>query len=273
MKFDVELVGKIGSMALIAKNAQIPDYTRIARLSGELRPGWIWVTSGATEIGRLDYIRRNGKELSGSIEEVKADYSAEGQSILMATYRQYVDPKYAIRQVLIEHQHFNDPEKREFLKALLLRCKEQNAIPIVNYNDAVCAEENRKMEIRALQTEHKKVVEGVDNDETAAQIACLVRAETLLILTSADGIYKDIKTGELIEEISGKNAEELIANIDNAKKYCSGASREGANGARAKLEYIKDAAAQGTKVIIANGKYSVKEILAGAVPATRIGIR
>ena len=69
MKFDVELVGKIGSMALIAKNAQIPDYTRIARLSGELRPGWIWVTSGATEIGRLDYIRRNGKELSGSITE------------------------------------------------------------------------------------------------------------------------------------------------------------------------------------------------------------
>ena len=175
--------------------------------------------------------------------------------------------------MLIEHQHFNDPEKREFLKALLLRCKEQNAIPIVNYNDAVCAEENRKMEIRALQTEHKKVVEGVDNDETAAQIACLVRAETLLILTSADGIYKDIKTGELIEEISGKNAEELLANIDNAKKYCSGASREGANGARAKLEYIKDAAAQGTKVIIANGKYSVKEILAGTVPATRIGIR
>ena len=38
MKFDVELVGKIGSMALIAKQAQIPDYTRIARLSRELKP-------------------------------------------------------------------------------------------------------------------------------------------------------------------------------------------------------------------------------------------
>ena len=273
MKFDVELVGKIGSMALIDKAAQLPDYTRIARLSAELKPSYIWVTSGATEIGRLDYMRRHGKELEGATEDVKADYAAEGQSILMSTYRQYVDPKYSIRQVLIEHQHFNDPVKREFLKALLLRCKAQNAVPIVNYNDAVCAEENRKMEIQALLSKNKKVVEGVDNDETAAQIACLVKAETLLILTSTDGIYKDMKTGELIEEISGKDTFELLENIEYYKKFCSGASRAGANGAKAKLEYIKDAAANGTKVIIANGKYSIKEILSGNVPATRIGIR
>ena len=148
MKFDVELVGKIGSMALIAKQAQIPDYTRIARLSRELKPGYIWVTSGATEIGRLDYLRRHGRELEGKMEDVKADYSAEGQSILMSTYRQYVDPRYSIRQVLVEHQHFNDPLKREFLKSLLLRCKEQNAIPIVNYNDAVCAEASRQEIVR-----------------------------------------------------------------------------------------------------------------------------
>lgn len=273
MKFDVELVGKIGSMALIDKEAQLPDYTRIARLCTELKPGFIWVTSGATEIGRLDYMRRSGKELEGRKEDVKADYAAEGQSVLMATYRQYVDPKYSIRQVLVEHQHFNDPVKREFLKSLLLRCKDQNAIPIVNYNDAVCAEENRKWEIQTLMSKNKKVVECVDNDETAAQIACLVKAETLLILTSTDGIYKDMKSGELIEEISGKNAEELLANIEYSKAFCSGASRAGANGAKAKLEYVKDAAAQGTKVIIANARYSIKEILSGAVPATRIGIR
>lgn len=273
MKFDVELVGKIGSMALIAKQAQIPDYTRIARLSRELKPGYIWVTSGATEIGRLDYLRRHGRELEGKMEDVKADYSAEGQSILMSTYRQYVDPRYSIRQVLVEHQHFNDPLKREFLKSLLLRCKEQNAIPIVNYNDAVCAEENRKMEIQALLSAHKKVVECVDNDETAAQIACLVKAETLLILTSTDGIYKDLKKGELVEEIGGKDVCEVLENIDYYKGFCSGVSRAGANGAGAKLEYIKDAVKQGTKVIIANGKYSIKEVLSGAVPATRICVR
>jgi len=270
MKFDVKLVGKIGSMALIDKTACIPDYTRIARLCTELKPGCIWVTSGATEIGRLDYIHRTGKELDGSSEEAKADYAAQGQSILMSTYRQYVDPKYSIRQVLVEHHHFNDPEKREFLKSLLLRCPSQNAIPIINYNDAVCAEENRKWEIRALQNKADKVVECVDNDETAAQIACLVHAEVLLILTGTDGIFKD---GELIKEISGANENEVIENIDYYKNFCIGASRAGANGARAKLEYVKDAVKQGSKVIIANAKYSLSDILRGSAPSTVIAIR
>ncbi len=273
MKFDVELVGKIGSMALIDKQAGILDYTKIARLSKELRPGYVWVTSGATETGRLDYLHRNGKELDGSMEEVKADYSAQGQTLLMETYRKFVDPKYSLRQVLVEHQHFNDPVKREFLKNLLLRCREQGAIPIVNYNDAVCAEENRKMEIQTLQAKEKKVVECVDNDETASQIACLLKAETLLIFTSADGIYKDIgNSDEIIEKISGKDICEVIDNIDGFKSLCKGASRKGANGAGAKLEYIKDAVKNGTKVIIANGKYTISEVLSGKVPSTKIGV-
>ena len=274
MNFDIELVGKIGSMALIDKKSNILDYTLIARLSSELKPGYIWITSGAAETGRLDYIQRNGKELSGSPEDVKTDYSAQGQSILMSTYRQFVDPKYSLRQVLVEHQHFNDEEKRAHLKALLLRCKEQNAIPIINYNDPVCSEENRKLEIQSLKNKNQKVVECVDNDETASQIACLVKAKTLLILTSADGIYKDSKDpSTLIKEISGKDVSEVLDNITECENYCNGASRAGANGAKAKLEYVKEAVKNGTKVIIASAKYSLNDILEEKAPATRIGVR
>ena len=274
MKFDIELVGKIGSMALIDKKSNILDYTLIARLSSELKPGYIWVTSGAAETGRLDYIQRNGKELEGSVEDVKTDYSAQGQSILMSTYRQFVDPKYSLRQVLVEHQHFNDQEKREHLRELLLRCKGQNAIPIINYNDPVCAEENRKLEIQSLKQNNQKVVECVDNDETASQIACLVKAKTLLILTSADGIYRDPKDpSTLINEISGANEDEVLENITICENYCNGASRAGANGAKAKLEYVKDAVKNGTQVIIANAKNSIASILSGEAKATRIGVR
>lgn len=273
MKFDIELVGKIGSMALIDKESNILDYTLIARLSQELKPGYIWVTSGAAETGRLDYIKRTGKELKGSIEDVKTDYAAQGQSILMSTYREFVDSKYSIRQVLVEHQHFNDEQKREHLKAMLLRAKEQNCIPIINYNDAVSTEESRKFEIQSLRNKNKKVVECVDNDETASQIACLVKAETLLILTSAEGIYKDSKNPEtLIEKISGKDVYEVLDNITECENYCNGASRAGANGARAKLEYVKDAVKIGTKVIIASAKHSIKDILSGKAKATRIGV-
>ena len=274
MKFDVELVGKIGSMALIHKESNMLDYTLIARLSSELKPGYIWVTSGAAETGRLDYIKRNGKELKGSPEDVKTDYAAQGQSIIMSTYRQYVDSKYSIRQVLVEHQHFYDQQKREHLKSMLLRCKEQNAIPIINYNDAISTEESRRFEIQSLRKKSKKVVECVDNDETASQIACLVKAETLLILTSADGIYRDSNNPDtLIEEISGKDVTEVLQNITECENYCNGASRAGANGAKAKLEYVKEAVKIGTKVIIASAKYSIKDILSGKAKATRIGVR
>lgn len=273
MSFDIELVGKIGSMALIDKESNILDYTLIARLSSELKPGYIWVTSGAAETGRLDYIKRNGKELKGLPEDVKTDYSSQGQSILMSTYRQYVDSKYSIRQVLVEHQHFNDEQKKEHLKAMLLRCKEQNAIPIINYNDAISTEESRKFEIQSLKNKKAKVVECVDNDETASQIACLVKAKTLLILTSAEGIYKDSKNPDtLIEKISGKDVYEVLDNITECENYCSGASRVGANGAKAKLEYVKDAVKIGTKVIIASAKHSIKDILSGTAKATRIGV-
>ena len=272
MTFDYELVGKIGSMALIDREDGIIDYTRVARISRELRPGYIWVSSGATEIGRLDYLQRTGKELTG--ESAKTDYAAQGQTILMQTYRQFVDPAYSVRQVLVEHHHFNDEQKSEHLKGLLLRCREQNAIPIVNYNDAVCAEENRKWEIESIQRRNGHAVECVDNDETAAQIARLVHAETLLILTNTDGIYTDVssETG-LVEEIAGKDIPEVLAAIDYYTGFCSGASRAGANGAGAKLRYIKPAVEEGTKVIIANAKYAVREILSGGVPATRIGVK
>lgn len=274
MKFDIELVGKIGSMALIDKERNMLDYSLIARLSRELRPGYIWVTSGAVETGRLDYINRTGEELQGNEEAVKTDYSAQGQSILMSTYRQFVDPKYSLRQVLVEHQHFNDDEKREHLKNMLLRAPSQNAIPIINYNDAVSTEESRRFEIQSLKNKKAKVVECVDNDETASQIACLVKAKNLLIFTSADGIYKDPKNpSTLIKEISGSTIQEVLDNITECENYCNGASRKGANGAKAKLEYVKDAVKNGTTVRIASAKYTIEEVINGDAPCTKIGVR
>ena len=271
--FDVELVGKIGSMALINKENNDIDYNIIARISRELRPGCMWVTSGATEIGRLDYLHRVGNELWGDYNDIKTDYSAQGQAILMETYRRFVDSRFSLRQFLVEHQHFNDEMKREHLRAALMRCPKQGAIPIINYNDPVCSEENRKMEIQALRSAHTKVVECIDNDETAGQIACLVKPRYLLIFTSVDGIYRDVKDkSTLINEIEADNGDELTQKIDYDMHYCDGASRPGANGAAAKLEYVKEPAKLGTTVYIANSRYGIKEVLEGRAPSTKIRI-
>lgn len=275
-KFDIELVGKIGSMALIRKEENALDYNIFSRLGHELRPGMIWISSGAVEIGRLDYMQRNGgQELDIDLADAKTDYAAQGQTILMQNYRQFILPKYSVRQVLVEHQHFNDLIKREHIKGMLLRCAQQGAIPIVNYNDAVSSDENRRLELRYIRSNRGgNVVECIDNDETAAVISTLVNARTFVILSSVDGIYQDIHDpSSLITEISGKNIQEVVDNIHGAQQYCAGASRDGANGAKAKLEFIIKPVQAGTTVIIANAKYRLSDILAGNVPRTWVGIR
>lgn len=273
-QFDFELVGKIGSMALIRKADNDIDYNIFSQLGKQLRPGWIWVSSGATEIGRLDYLRRTGHEVEGDTDEVKADYASQGQAILMQNYRQFINPQYSVRQLLVEHWHFNDAEKREHIRKLLLRAGEQGAIPIVNYNDPVSAEENRKMEMQNLRQMSDSVVECVDNDETAAEIARLVKAKYLVILTGVDGIYRDVANkATLVEEIPGKNAEEVMRGIDDLQGSCVGASRVGANGAGAKLQYAKSAVEYGATVIIGHARYAITDMLEGNAPCTRIGVR
>jgi len=274
MKFDYELVGKIGSMALIRKADNDIDYNIFSRLGAELRPGMIWVSSGATEIGRLDYIRRNGKELAGDIEEVKADYAAQGQTILMMEYRRYIPDRYSVRQLLVEHTHFNDEEKRRHIRAFLLRAAKQNAIPIVNYNDPVSIEEVRKMELANLRSQGERVVECVDNDETASVICSLVHARYLIIFTSTDGIYRDPNDpNTLVPAVEGKNADEILQQIDELSDSCVGTSRAGSNGARAKLDFIRRPILEGTTVYIASAQQRIQDLLNGTGRCTVFRVR
>ncbi len=53
---NIDLVIKIGSMALIRQEDKDIDYNIFSRLGAQLRPGMVVVSSGAVEIGRLDYI-------------------------------------------------------------------------------------------------------------------------------------------------------------------------------------------------------------------------
>lgn len=273
MDYNFDLVGKIGSMALIRREDQDMDYNIFSRLGAELKPGMIWVTSGATEIGRLDYIKRTGCELCGDPEQDKADYSSQGQAVLMQTYRQFIPPEYGIRQILVEHTHFNDPEKCEHIRQLFIRAARQKTIPIVNYNDPVSDEENRKMELLARRQQGGEVHECVDNDETAAVIAGLVKARLLVLMTSTEGIYRDPKDpSTLVRDVTAKSIEELEARVSELRKSCVGASRAGANGAGAKLEYALSCAKKGTTVIIGHARHRLSDLAECRVPCTRIGV-
>lgn len=273
-KFDFEVVGKIGSMALIRKEDNDIDYNIFSRIGSELRPGIIWVSSGAVEIGRLDFIKRNGRELIGDKEDIKTDYSSQGQAILMQEYRRFIPSHYSVRQLLVEHTHFNDEEKRAHIRRFLQRCAAQGAVPIVNYNDPVSSEENRRWELSTLREHSEHVVECIDNDETASVICTLVHSMYLVILTSVDGIYRDANDpNTLVEAVEGKDIDEVLQGVDALQRSCIGASRDGANGARAKLGFIKDPIRQGTTVIIANGRCRLSDVINGNCRRTIFRVR
>ena len=270
----LDLVIKIGSMALIRKNENDIDYNVLSRLGADLKPGVALISSGATEIGRLDYIKRAGRELTGEKDYVITDYAAQGQAILMSQYRQFIRPEYSVRQVLVEHTHFNDPAKREHIRRFLLRCPGQNAVPVINYNDPVSAEENRKLELSALRLSADAVVECIDNDETAVVIAGLVGARILVILASTEGIYREAENpATLVESVTGADSSEIEQNIRILQDSCVGSSRAGAQGARAKLEYVIPAVKSGVTVIIGNSRHRVTALVRGMVPCTRIELK
>jgi len=269
----LDLIVKIGSMALIQKEEGVIDQNIFQRLGMDLKPGMLLVTSGATEIGRLDYIQRMGSELTGDAQQVKADYSAQGQTILMDTYRQFVRPEYGIRQILVEHIHFNDPQKRAHIRDLLIRAAKQSTIPIVNYNDPVSDEEIRKMELASQRASGHQVVECVDNDETAEVLANLVNAKTMILLTSTEGIYLNREDpSSLVRLVTGETIDEVRSQVMELMDHCVGASREGAGGARAKLAYALRAVEHGTTVIIGHARYHIADLQQGSVPCTRLGI-
>ena len=129
------------------------------------------------------------------------------------------------------------------------------------------------MELIALKKQHEDVVECIDNDETAAVIAEAVHARTLLLMTGVEGIYADPQDpSTLIREISAKTPEALEKKVRELQKSCVGASRPGANGAKAKLEYALRSALSGTHVIIGHAKHHLNDLLAESVPCTVIGL-
>jgi len=272
----INLVCKVGSTALLNKDKTDIDVSVLKNICTNLTSSDILVSSGAVELGKIDYAKHNNISLDmlGNLGMIRKNkLAARGQVILMNKYRQYFDKHMGIEQLLVEHRHFNNLESRRSLQDFFLGSALDNTITIVNYNDAVDKEELRKIEIAEFKAENGEAVELVDNDETAVAVAKLVGAKTLLILTQLDGIYRDINDkSSLIREICGFTIEETVGKIRECQGYCNGVSRAGANGAGAKLDYVTDAIRNGIEVFIASSHSDIKDILNGHAKSTRIAV-
>lgn len=159
--------------------------------------------------------------------------AAIGQSRLMRLYGAlFARRGLLVAQVLLTHSDLDSRicygNARNTLEELL---GSGRVVPIINENDTVAVEELR----------------FGDNDRLSAEVACLVRADLLIVLTSANGLTRD-----------GKPESEPIAEVDDVSavlQFASGSTgRFSVGGMGSKLQAVKLAVDAGVPAVIAHGR-------------------
>ncbi len=185
------------------------------------------VSSGAVPSGRAIYEAR-GVVFDDSTEGKKVlnDRIAAtcGQPELSRRWREAFERNNVIAHELLLTDRDLD-ETQDVINGILAI----GGIPIINGHDAVSKFQTEQINISA------------DNDQLAGHIARSIRADTLLLLTDANGILD--ATGATIPYVDETmNIQEVITN-----------SGSGIGGMKSKAGAAKDAAKQWKNAIIANG--------------------
>ena len=200
------------------------------------------VSSGAIALGlpRLGLDRR-----PRSISRLQAA-SALGQARLQSAWDQALAPLHAA-QVLLTAADIGDRTTYVNARGALEALLGLGAVPVVNENDATATDE----------------ITFGDNDALAAQVAVLLRARLLVLLTEVAGVYSrapGTPGAVLLEE--GSRAGEAVLGA---------ASPLGRGGMRSKVLAAELAASAGIPTVIAGGTGSavLEPIVAGEPRGTR----
>lgn len=196
------LVFKVGTSTLTHKtgktNLQAMD-ALVTVLSDLQNAGWqvVLVTSGAigVGVGKLGLAARPrdtaGRQAAATV----------GQCELMFMYdKMFTQYSHTVGQLLITKADIDDPQRRENLEQAFQRLFSYGAIPVINENDAVAVEE---------------IVYG-DNDSLSAEVAVLLHAHALVILTEVDGLY----TANPAEDPAARRIE-VVEEITDELRACA----------------------------------------------------
>lgn len=194
----------------------------------------IVVSSGAVAVGRTALgIEERPKE--GAMRQACA---AVGQGRLMMIYEKFfAEYSQLTAQILLTKESITNEECRKQAKIAFEKLLGMSVIPIVNENDAISVDEE---------------LYGVfgDNDTMAAQVAELVQADLLILMSDIDGLYTD-------DPKQNHNAQLIpaVRNIDERlEAMAKGTGNDkGTGGMHTKIEAAKIMMAAGADMIIANG--------------------
>lgn len=160
--------------------------------------------------------------------------SAVGQGRLFAHYgRLFSDHELVAAQVLLTSDDFARRTSYVNARNTLRRLLGWGVVPIVNENDTTATDELR----------------FGDNDILAAQVAIMLRANLLVLLTDQDGLY----TSDPRRDAAAR----LVARVEHPRELVAldvgDASARGAGGMRGKTAAAVMAAAADVRTVIANG--------------------
>jgi glutamate 5-kinase len=209
----------------------------------------VLVTSGAIAIG----MRAMALPVRPSAMDELQAASAVGQGRLYREYEQLLT-ETGLRSAQVLLTFFDMSARTHYLNArqTLRRLLAWDVVPVINENDTTTTDE----------------ISFGDNDFLAAQVAILLQAEELLLLTDTDGLYtadpnRD-PSAELIAEVSEFQAlEALEIGVSN--------SPIGSGGMRSKVVAAEMATAAGIRARIANGRRP--EVVAAAFAGEEAGTR
>ncbi|QNE34374.1 glutamate 5-kinase [Leifsonia shinshuensis] len=223
------IVVKVGSSSISGENAgQIgPLVDALAEAHGR-GSQVILVSSGAIATG-IPYLSLDARPTDLATQQAAA---AVGQNVLIYRYQDSLD-RYEIvaGQVLLTAGDMENPTHRSNAKRAMERLLDLRILPIVNENDTVATHEIR----------------FGDNDRLAALVALLVEADLLVLLSDVDALYTKPPQEPGAERIGYVGWGDELAGVEIG---ATGLSGVGTGGALTKVSAARQAAEQGTAVIL-----------------------
>jgi len=246
-------VVKVGTGVLTKVADGTLDGGSLVRLSTAL--------AGLVEKGRRVILVSSGSVGAGvaafGLEQYPDDVStrqacaAVGQTRLMAAYENiFRSFEVAVAQLLLTAEDLRAESRRALVLDTLRRLLAEPALlPIINENDSVAVEE----------------LKVGDNDMLSAQVAVLVGARRLVLLSTVDGLV-DPATGKPVPHVRDIDAAEAMVTPDKG--------RFSIGGMRSKLEAVRYAVASGIETVIANGRRpeDLAAIVGGGGGGTRFDV-
>ena len=157
-----------------------------------------------------------------------------GQAKLIGLYYDlFREHNIHVGQVLTMKENFGAGEQYDNQRACISVMLENGVLPIVNENDTVSVSE----------------LMFTDNDELSGLMAQMMQAEELILLTNVDGIYNGSPDNPRSRVIPS-----VYWDHDLSEYILDEKSQQGRGGMRSKSSIAQRVAAEGIRVVIANGR-------------------